>query len=115
VIEMKKISEEDAVKRAKKFLRDYIGDLYDYPEDDFFNDYKGEYKFENPDKPYYVWLDAEYSGCYSSESAFYSLKEVLEIIKFQLREYDKESYERWDNVIIFDIAKNKVVEPKVSL
>lgn len=101
-----------AVSRAKDFLDNHIGYMYDWDGDHSTN---GEYDFSYSNQPFYVYLDVQNHGHFTSDGGFYTEVELNKLISLQLSCSFEETYHRWDNVIIFDIEKNKVVVPKIGL
>lgn len=97
---------ETAVKRAKTFLNKFLWDTYEL------DDGEDGYDFSYNNQPYYVYLDSENRGCFSSEGSFHTEDQVNEIISAQM---GSDHREHWDNVIIFDVEQNKVVVPKIGL
>jgi len=104
------MKKSEAVARAKEFLNSYIGEMYGH-EEKFYKNFPDDYTFSDTELPYYVYLDSENYGCFSSESAFYSKEEVENLIDGQVC---SDHREHWDNVVIFDIENNKVVKPTLK-
>lgn len=101
------ITEEEAIKRAKHFLNTQI-DCIEL-EHNWFEGYS-THKFENADKPYYVYTNSQTYGCFESNSEFFSKENVNWLINRQLGSNHLWHY---DHVIIFDIEKNKVIKPGI--
>lgn len=101
-----------AVNRAKAFLNNFIGEMYDWDIDiEGSEDYDMSYN----DEPYYIYFDVENHGCFTTEGKFCTEQQVNQLIEMQLSCSSKEAFDRWDNIIIFDVEENKVVVPRIRL
>jgi hypothetical protein len=100
------MKKETAINRAEEFLRNLPCILLD--ESVPFENYLD---FSEPDKPYYVYMDAEARGCFENEAKFMTAEEVNSLIKQQMM---SGRYDKWDHICIFDIKNNEIVYPRVG-
>lgn len=98
------MKKEDAIKKAVQFLLNLPH--IDLGDEESIKDYCD---FDNSNKPYYVYVDIERSGCFESNTGFFSKTEVNSLIKEQLDNEDG----KWDHILILDVKNNKRVYPKI--
>lgn len=99
---MKKLTKQEAVKRAVKFILSLPHIQYDESDIENMID-TSKYR-----KPYFVHVDSDQRGVWESNVAFASKREVNELIRSLL-----EDDNTWDHLYILDVRTNKKAMPSV--